>query len=65
MYLVSPPPIAKQPIRTLYAYQMFWLDDFGVSEWLLFNVNFLAIFQLYDDVNMFVFNEMTMMSALY
>jgi len=35
-----------------------------VSEWLLFNAN-SAIFQLYHGVNMLIFNEMMMRSALY
>ena len=35
-----------------------------VSEWLLFNTN-SAIFQLYQDENKLIFNEMMMRSALY
>jgi hypothetical protein len=34
------------------------------SEWLLFNTN-SAIFQLYQDENKLIFNEMMMRSALY
>ena len=37
---------------------------FQVNEWLMFNAN-SAIFQLYHDENMLIFNEMMMRSALF
>ena len=37
---------------------------YGVGEWLLFNAN-SAIYQLYQDDNKLIFNEMMMSSALF